>query len=298
MMIETRLLYYFLTVANEQNITNAAKLLHITQPTLSRQMAMLEEEVGAKLFLRGSRPLTLTNEGFLLRRRAEEILELMEKTEEELGAREEQVEGTLSIGCGELASVKLLCEIIAAFHEKYPRVIFDLYTANADQVKHRMDEGLTDIGLLLEPVEMERYEYIRMPVKDRWAAIVPAESALAGQEAVTAEDLSQVPVLLPSRQKVQDEVASWFGDYYERLNVTGISNMSTNAALLVQAGMGCALIIEGGLPFLECSRICTVPLYPQLTATSVLAWKRSQPLSLAADRFIEYFKCFLGMEIS
>lgn len=296
-MIETRLLYYFLTVAKEQNITNAARTLHITQPTLSRQITQLEEEIGAKLFIRGSRPLTLTNEGLLLRRRAEEILELVEKTEEEVSAQEEQVEGTISIGCGELASVRLLSEMIADFHEKYPQVIFHVYTANADQIKRRMDEGLTDIGLLLEPTETERYEYIRMPVKERWAAVMPSGVPLAKREYVTAKDLADIPVIMPSRQKVHNEVANWFGDYYDNLKMTGVSNLSTNAALLVRAGIGYALIVEGALPFLECSEVCMVPLYPELTATSILAWKRQQPFSAATVRFLEHIKCFLGMTV-
>lgn len=294
-MIETRLLYYFLAVAKEQNITNAAKSLHITQPTLSRQMVLLEEEIGAKLFVRGSRPLALTNEGLLLRRRAEEILELVEKTEEELSAREEQIEGIITIGCGELASVKFLTEVIAGFHERYPRVVFDMYTANADQIKHRMDEGLTDIGLLLEPAEVERYEYVRMPVKERWAVVIPSGVPLAKKEYVTAKDLADIPVIMPSRQKVHDEVANWFGDYYEKLEITGESNLSTNGALLVQAGLGYALIIEGALPFLDCSEVCMVPLYPELTATSILAWKRQQPFSAATMSFLEYFKGFPGI---
>lgn len=295
-MIETRLLHYFLTVARERNITNAAKALHITQPTLSRQMALLEEEIGAKLFVRDSRPLSLTDEGLLLRRRAEEILELIEKAEMEISTQEEQVEGTVSIGCGELASVKLLTELIADFSQQHSRVVFDVYTANADQIKRRMDDGLTDIGLLLEPVDMERYEYIRMPVKERWAAVMPSGVPLAKREHVTAKDLAEIPVIMPSRQKVHDEVASWFGSYYEKLQVIGVSNLSTNAALMVRSGLGYALIIEGALPFLEQSEVCMVPLYPELTATSVLAWKRGQPFSTAANRFLKYATCFLGMK--
>lgn len=295
-MVETRLLHYFLTVARERNITSAAKALHITQPTLSRQMALLEDEIGAKLFLRESRPLALTDEGLLLRRRAEEILELVEKTEAEVSRREEQVEGTVSIGCGELASVKLLTELIADFSRQYPRVGFDIYTANADQIKRRMDDGLTDIGLLLEPVDMERYEYIRMPVKERWAAVMPSGVPLARREHVTAKDLADIPVIMPSRQKIHDEVASWFGSYYDGLQVIGVSNLSTNAALMVRSGLGYALIIEGALPFLERSEVQMVPLYPELTATSVLAWKRGQPFPTAAGRFLQHTKCFLSME--
>ena len=294
-MIETRLLHYFLTVAKEQNITNAAKVLHITQPTLSRQMTLLEDQIGAKLFLRGTRPLTLTDEGFLLRRRAEEILELLEKTESEISSHEEQIEGTISIGCGELSSGRLLAELIASFQEQHPHVIFDVYTGNADQIKYRMDNGLTDIGLLLEPVDVERYEYIRMPVKERWVAVIPSGVPLPKRSCVTAKDLAEIPVILPSRQKIHDEVANWFGPYYEKLNMTAICNLSTNAALLVRSGIGYALIVEGSLPFLDCSEICMVPLYPELLSTSVLAWKRSQPFSTAVVRFMEFIKCFLGI---
>ena len=295
-MVETRLLHYFLTVARERNITNAAKVLHITQPTLSRQMTLLEEQLGVKLFVRDSRPLALTDEGFLLRRRAEEILELVEKTEAEVSAQEEQVEGSVSIGCGELASTKLLMEMVAGFSEQFPRVTFDVYTANADRIKHRMDNGLTDVGLLMEPVEMERYEFIRMPVRERWVAMMPSGVPLARREYVTARDLDDIPVIMPSRQKVHDEVASWFGDDYEKLRLIGTSNLSTNAALMVQAGMGYALAVEGSMPFLEQSNIRMIPLYPELTATSVLAWKRGQPISTAVSRFLEYIKCFLSME--
>lgn len=295
-MIETRLLHYFLTVAREQNITKAAKALHITQPTLSRQMALLEDEVGTKLFIRDSRPLTLTDEGHLLRRRAEEILELVEKTELEISAREEEVEGTVSVGCGELASVRVLTEMIADFSRQYPRVLFDIYTANADQIKRRMDDGLTDIGLLLEPVDVERYEYIRMPVKERWAAVMPSGVPLARREYVSARDLAEIPVIMPSRQKVHDEVANWFGSYYDKMHISGVSNLSTNAAMMVRAGLGYALIVEGALPFLDRSEVCMVPLYPELTATSVLAWKRGQPFPTAAACFIKFAKCFLGIE--
>lgn len=295
-MVETRLLHYFLTVARERNITNAAKVLHITQPTLSRQMTLLEEQLGVKLFVRDSRPLALTDEGFLLRRRAEEILELVEKTEAEVSAREEQVEGAVSIGCGELASTKLLMEMVSGFSEQFPRVTFDVYTANADRIKHRMDNGLTDVGLLLEPVEMERYEFIRMPVRERWVAMMPSGVPLARRKYVTARDLDDIPVIMPSRQKVHDEVASWFGDDYEKLRLIGTSNLSTNAALMVQAGMGYALAVEGSMPFLEQSNIRMIPLYPELTATSVLAWKRGQPISTAVSRFLAYIKCFLSME--
>lgn len=216
-MIETRLLQYFLTVAREQSITGAAKALHITQPTLSRQMAMLEQQIGKALFLHESRPLALTEEGRLLRRRAEEILALVDKAEEELSRPEDRLEGVVTIGCGELASVRLLTDCIASFRERHPGVLFDLYTANADQICRRMEDGLTDIGLLLEPVDMRRFSYIRMPVEERWAVIVPSGVPLSKRAFVTAEDLMGIDVILPSRLKVRDEVANWFGGVSSRM---------------------------------------------------------------------------------
>ncbi|MGN0801029.1 MAG: LysR family transcriptional regulator [Candidatus Faecivicinus sp.] len=295
-MIETRLLQYFLTVAQEQSITGAARALHITQPTLSRQMALLEEQLGVTLFCRDSRPLALTDEGMLLRRRACEVLELLDKTEMELASCETQIEGTICVGCGELASVRLLTKLIAGFREQHPLVRFKIHTAAADRIKARMDDGRTDVGLLLEPVDVECYEYVRMPVRERWAALVPADSPLARQERVTAAELARFPMILPSRQKVYDEAASWFGAHYDSLQIIAVSNLSTNTALMVEAGLGCALTIEGALPFLNQASVRMIPLWPELTATSVLAWKRCQPFCTAMARFTDFSKCFLGMK--
>ena len=164
--MEIRILRYFLTVVREQSITKASKVLHITQPTLSRQLVQFENEIGVKLFDRSRRKIALTNEGILLRRRAEEILQLVDKTETELMEQEEQVEGKITIGCGEIASVQLLPDLFESFHKKYPLVTFDTYTASADNVKDEMDRGLVDIGLLLEPIDIEKYDFIRLDVKD------------------------------------------------------------------------------------------------------------------------------------
>ena len=160
--MEIRVLRYFLTVVREESITRAADVLHITQPTLSRQIAQMEEELGVRLFNRGTRKIELTSEGLLLRRRAEEILELVSKTERELVFQDEAVEGVVSVGCGDLSAVQLLSELIRDFHARYPAVSFDLYTATADHITDRMDRGLTDIGLLMEPVNMEKYDFIRL----------------------------------------------------------------------------------------------------------------------------------------
>ena len=269
--------------------------MHITQPTLSRQISQLEEEVGARLFERGSRRITLTNEGMLLRRRAEEILQLVDKTEQELIEQEEQVEGKISIGCGELSSVRLLPELFRTFRERHPRVCFDLVTATADMVKEQMDRGLLDMGLLLEPVDMEKYDFIRLDMKENWVVQMRPDDPLAQKRAVTAQDLSALPLILPRRMGVQNELANWFGDYFEKLNVVFSSNLCTNAAVMVSSGLAYALVVEGAMPFWDKSKIAYRPLEPSLTATSVLAWKRGQPFGPAATKFIAHAKCLLGM---
>ena len=264
-------------------------------PTLSRQLSQMEDDIGVKLFHRGTRKITLTNEGMLLRRRAEEILQLVDNTEKELVEQEEQIEGKITIGCGELASVQILSELIGDFSKKYSGVSFDIFTATADVVKEQMDKGLIDVGLLLEPVDIEKYEFIRLAMKERWVVLMRPDDKLAMKESVSAKDLSELPVILPRRLNVQSELASWFGDYYANLHVLFTSNLNTNGAVMVRNGLAYSVVIEGSVPFWDHTKITYKPLSPELTATCVLAWKRQQPFSLAATKFIDYAKCFLGM---
>ena len=192
--------------------------------------------------------------------------------------------------------MQLLPELFQKFREKYPRVNFDIFTATADLVKEQMDKGLMDVGLLLEPIDIEKYDFIRLDMKEKWVVLMGPDDPLTQKEYVTAKELVDLPLILPRRMSVQSELASWFGDYYEKLNVAFTSNLSTNAAIMVSNGLAYALVIEGAVPFWDQSRIVYRPLSPALTATSVLAWKRGQPFSLAATKFIEYIKCFLSME--
>lgn len=287
---------YFLAVAQEESITGASQILHITQPTLSRQLAQMEEETGVKLFERGSRRLRLTGEGLLLRRRAQEILQLVDKTEKELTEQEEQIEGKISIGCGEIAAVQLLPRLFQSFRQKYPRVSFEIITATADVVKEQMDKGLLDLGLLLEPVDMEKYAFIRTNVRERWGVLMPPDDPLAQKDHVAAHELAALPLILPRRMQVQSELANWFGDAYRDLQVVFTSNLSTNGAVMVRHRLAYSVVVEGAVPFWDASQITFRPLYPELWSTSVLAWKRGQPFSLAATRFIDCAKCFLSME--
>lgn len=294
--MEIRILRYFLTVAREGGISRAAEILHITQPTLSRQLSQLEEEVGVKLFHRGARRITLTNEGMLLRRRAEEILALVNRTERELIEQEELVEGRIVIGCGELAAMQVLPEVIEVFHKKYPLVSYDIFTANADLVKEQMDKGLIDIGVLLEPIDIEKFDFIRLAGKERWVVLMQPDDPLAEKDAISAKDLENLPLILPRRTNVQNELSNWLGDSSQNEKVLFTSNLSTNGAIMVQRGLAYAIVIEGSVPFWDQEQITYRPLYPELTANSVLAWKKQQPFTLAAGRFIEHLKCFLGMD--
>ena len=291
--MEIRVLRYFLAVVREESITKAADLLHITQPTLSRQIAQMEEEMGVKLFDRGTRKIVLTNEGLLLRRRAEEILELVDKTERELSEQEETVEGTVSIGCGDLTAVQLLPELIRSFHERYSAVTFDLYTATADHVKDRMDRGLTDVGVLLEPINMEKYDYIRLDQQEQWVVVMCPDSPLAKLERITPKDLKDLPLILPRRLNVRSELARWFGEDFDKLNVLFTSNLPSNSSIMVHHKLAYAIVVKGSISFWDKGKIIYRPLSPQLTTTSVLAWKRKQPFALAAEKFIEYCKAAL-----
>ena len=292
--MEIRVLRYFLAVVREESITKASEMLHITQPTLSRQLSQMEGEIGVKLFDRGTRKIKLTNEGILLRRRAEEILQLVDKTERELVEQEEQVEGKVSVGCGEIASVRLLPELFRSFRGKYPGVSFDLFTATADLVKEQMDKGLLDIGLLLEPVDVEKYDFLRFDIKENWVVLMRPDDPLAERERITAKELALLPLILPRRSAVRSELASWFGDYYNKLDVAFTSNLNTNGAIMVEDGLAYSIVVEGAVSLWDQKRVTFRPLSPALTATSVFAWKRGQPFSLAATKFIEYAKSFLG----
>lgn len=294
--MEIRVLRYFLTIVQEESITKAAELLHITQPTLSRQIAQMEDEMGVKLFDRGTRKIVLTNEGLLLRRRAEEILELVDKTERELEEQNKMVEGTVSIGCGDLAAVQMLPELIRSFSDHYPAVTFDLYTATADHIKDRMDRGLTDVGVLLEPINMEKYDYIRFHRQEQWGVVMSPNSPLAKLDHITPKDLRGLPLILPRRLNVQSELARWFGNEFEKLNILFTSNLPSNSSVMVHHGLAYSLIIRGSISFWDQEKIVYRPLFPELTATSVLAWRRKQPFGLAATKFIAHIKENLHMK--
>lgn len=283
--MEIRVLKYFLMTAREENITKAAALLHLTQPTLSRQLIQLEEELGVTLFHRNRHRIVLTEDGMLLRRRAEEIVSLAEKTKEDFRHRQEHLAGTISIGSGELKSSRFLTRLITDFQKENPLVTFTIYSGNSDNIKERIERGLLDVGLLQEPVDIARYSFVRTPVREQWGILVREDSPLAVRSSVSQEDLAGVPLILPSRENVQNELLNWFGPFAEHLHITATGNLLYNLASLARDNGSCILTLN-----LDCTYegLRFVPLSPEMESGTVLAWKKAQTFSPAASAFLEY----------
>ncbi len=286
--MEIRVLKYFLMVAREENITKAAALLHLTQPTLSRQLMQLEEELGVKLFHRSKHSIILTEDGMLLKRRAQEIVSLSRKTVQELSHKEDVLSGEIAIGCGETKGMLFLSEQIRKFQQKYPLVQFSIHSAIADDTKERIEKGILDIGLLMEPVDVGKYEFIRMPKKEKWGILARKDSELAAKEFINPEDLLGVPLIMVKRELVKNELASWFGDHYEGLQIAATYNLILNAAAMVERGVGIALCFDLGVAFYE--DLCFIPLTPTLETGSVLVWKKNQTLGAATSQFMNFLK--------
>ncbi len=285
--MELRVLRYFYTVAREENITRAAQLLHVTQPTLSRQLMGLEEELGTVLFHRSSHRILLTEDGMLLKRRAQELLELADKTQREFQSREE-LSGVIAIGCGETCNMAHLSDLMVSFRQEHPLVQFRIYSATADEVKDRMENGLLDMGLLMEPVDISRYHTVPMPHRERWGALVREDCPLAALPRVTPEDLLPYPLLLSWREQVNEQMREWFGECFAQAKVAARYNLITNTAIMVKHRVGVALCFDLGTTYYDSLRL--VPLSPALENGAVLAWKKEQARSRAVERFIGHVR--------
>lgn len=290
--MELRVLRYFLTVAKEQSFTKASEQLHITQPTLSRQISGLEEELETVLFNRNGRNITLTDEGLLLKRRALEIIDLEDKIVDEFKENEDVVDGVITIGCGEFAAVETLAKIIEGYKRKYPMVQIALHTGTADDVLEMMNKGLIDIGLFLEPTNTENLDYIRIKDSDWWVVGMRPDDPLAEKEYITKEDLLNLPLILPERYSVQSELANWFGKDFEKLNIAFTSNLGTNAGVIAINGLGYPVSIRGAAKYWRSDLIVQKKLYPEMKSSTVIAWRRNIPYSKAIKLFIEEINAF------
>ena len=285
--MELRVLRYFLAVAREKNITKASQILHITQPTLSRQLMELEEELGKTLFIRGKRKLILTDEGILLRKRAEEILELVEKTEKEIMSSDEIINGNIFIGGGESETMRLIGQMAKKLQKKYPSVYYHLFSGNADDVLEKLDKGLLDFGVLIAPVDIRKYEYIKFPKTDIWGLLMRKNSPLAENKVIKPQDLFNIPLICSRQTLVREDISKWIGKDINNLNVVSSYNLIYNASLMVEEGVGYALCLDKLINTTGDSALCFRPLEPRLEVEVYIVWKKSQIFSKTSKKFLE-----------
>lgn len=288
--MELRVLNYFLAIAREENFTKAAQQLHVTQPTLSRQIADLERELGVKLFVRSNHNIILTEDGMILKRRAQEILSLADKTKRDFLQKDEVLSGTISIGSGEFRSTKYLAKIIAAFHKKYPDVKYEIYSGNAGNIRDYIERGFLDIGLMSEPIDVRKYNFVNMPINEQWGVFVPDSFPLSQKERISPGDLAGMSVITATGDFNQSRIGKWLGDYKDQVEITATANLPYNEAVLVQENMGVMLSIK-----LNCTyeNLRFIPLSPILEVSTALAWKKEQIFSTATSEFIDFSQKYL-----
>lgn len=292
--MELRVLRYFLEVAREGNITHAAERLHISQPTLSKQLKELEGELGKKLFVRGNYSVRLTDEGMLLRKRAEDILDMVGKTEEEFKALGEITGGDVRIGCAESDGMKYLAQRVKSLQERYPRFRLHLYSGNTEDVEERLDRGLLDFAVLAQEVDLSKYNYLEMPDADTWGVVMRKDSPLAKKEAVRMKDLLHLP-LICSRQGITEDYPKWFGEKVDTLNIVATFNLAYNAGILVREGMGYLITFDKLVNTGPESDLCFRPLVPLLETKLYFVWKKYQVFTPIAELLLDDLRCNFGI---
>ena len=285
--LDIRVLKYFLAVAREESITKAAETLHMTQPPLSRQLKDLENEVGKQLLIRGSKKVTLTEDGMLLRKRAEEIIDLMEKTKTELSFSDKHIRGDIYMGSGETEAVSTIAKVAKNLQKKHQFIRYHIYSGDAEHITEKLDIGLIDFGLLVEPVDIAKYDYIRLPVKDTWGVLMRKDSPLAEKESICAEDLWDKPLIISNQTTSSDEMSSWIQRDISKLNIVATYNLIYNASRFVKMGVGYAIALDKLINTSGDSKLCFRPLFPVLEAGLCIAWKKYQIFSRAAEQFLK-----------
>ncbi len=282
--MELRVLQYFLAVAREQNISAAAQALHLTQPTLSRQLRDLEEELGKQLMMRGSRKITLTEDGMLLRKRAEEILDLVGRTEKEIAQSDESISGDIYIGTGETDGIRQIVKTARQLQKSYPGILFHIVSGDAVDVCERLDKGLLDFGILLGDIDKVKYHYMELPMKDTWGVLMQRSSPLAEKDAVSPQDLWDKPLILSRQVDNKSGLYRWLKKEPSELHTVATYNLIYNASLMVDEGMGYAFTLDK-LVNTTGSSLCFRPLKPRLELGMYLVWKKSQTFSRAMELF-------------
>ncbi|MBS6195963.1 MAG: LysR family transcriptional regulator [Clostridiales bacterium] len=287
--MELRVLNYFLTVAREQSIIRAAKSLHLSQPTLSTQIRNLEEELGRQLLIRGtkgSRKITLTEEGMILKKRAEEILDLVKKAEKEITLSDNIIIGDVYIGTGETDAFRLLAKAAKELQNTYPGIHYHISSGNGEFVMEQLDKGLIDFGLIFGDATSEKYNSLKLPAKDFWGVLMRRDSELAKKESISPEDLWDKPLILSRQKNQNNELSSWLKQDFSNLNIVATYNLLFNASLLVDEGLGYAIGLDKLINITENSNLCFRPLSPCVEAELHIVWKKYQVFSKAAEKFM------------
>lgn len=282
-----RVLRYFLAICREGNMSRAAQALHVTQPTLSRQMADLERELGCELLVRGNRTVTPTEKGLYLRRRAEEIVALADQTTSDLTHDDDVIEGDVSIGAGESEGMRVVAARIRAFRERYPHVRFHLRSGNSINVVEWLERGLVDFAVLMAYPEINRFEHVRLTPIDTWGVLMPNGHPLAQTDVITPQDLVRRPLILSEQALETDELSQWFGSLARQVEVAATYNLAFNAALLVRENVGCALVYDRLVPTGQGAGMEFRPLDPPVASSIDFAWKRGHALARAPRAFLE-----------
>ena len=287
--MEIRVLRYFLAVAREENMTRAAERLHISQPSLSKEIKKLEEELGHTLFIRTNKSMRLNDEGMLLRKRAEDILGMVDKTAEEFSQLDDIVGGEVRIGCAESWLIKYLARSIKAFKAQYPHFVFHIFSGDTEPVAERLDRGVLDLAVIVEPPNLSKYNYLTIPESDKWGLIMRRDSPLAEKEAVTFDDIYGLP-LFCSEQSIRADFPRWCGDHMDRLNFAGTVNLAYNGSVFVKEGLGYLLTFEHLIDTSPESGLCFRPIAPTLETNMYIIWKKYQVFSPIAELFLKRLK--------
>lgn len=285
--MELRVLQYFLAVAREQSISGAAESLYLSQPTLSRQLRELEGKLGKQLFIRGNRRITLTEEGMILRKRAEEIMALVKKAEDEISLSDYIIAGDITVGTGETDGIRFLAKAAKILREKYPLIHLHIVSGDKARVIEDLDRGLIDFGLIFGDIDTSKYEYIELPYKDTWGVLMRRDSPLAEKEAITAEDLIDKPLIF-SRQAFQNvDFLDFFPCEQDKLNIVATYNLLFNGSLMVDEGVGYAICFDRIINVSGDSNLCFRPIEPKIHAKISIVWKKYQIHTKATEKFIQ-----------
>ena len=285
--MEIRLLKYFLAIIREGSISGAADSLHITQPTLSRQLKDLEDQLNTTLFIRGNRNISLTDAGLLLRKRAEEIIMLVDKTEKDFLHNNDIISGDIYIGCGETDVMRIIARITKKLQSEYPHVKVHLFSGNADDITEKLDKGLLDFCVLIEPADIKKYDFLQLPIKDKWGLLMPKDSPLSSKSVITPDDLLNIPLLTSRQALVSNEFSGWLGSDFEKLNIVATYNLIYNASLMVEEGVGYALCLDKLINTTGNSNLCFRPLSPKLECCLDIVWKKHHVFSSSALNFLK-----------